>query len=125
MPMSDTPWRDDPQYGGMSEDSARKSWEASKNAEVIQHPRQKAPPAQAPEVVLESKLASSFKPRAIRWLWPDRFAIGKLGLIGGLPDKGKGLITCDLFACVTANQPLPCGEGYAPQGSVIYFTAED
>jgi hypothetical protein len=77
------------------------------------------------EIVLETRLASSFKPRAIRWLWPDRFALGKLGLIGGLPDKGKGLISCDLFACVTADNPLPCGEGHAPQGDVIYFTAED
>jgi len=93
-------------------------------ASVIQlSPR--SDPAQAPQVVLETKLASSFKQRAIRWLWQDRFALGKLGLIGGMPDKGKGLISCDLFACVTNGHPLPCGEGHAPQGSVLYFTAED
>ena len=49
--------------------------------------------------------------RGIRWLWPLRFAIGKLGLIGGLPDKGKGLISCNIIASVTANEPLPCKEG--------------
>jgi hypothetical protein len=79
----------------------------------------------APPSLLETRPASSFKLRSIRWLWPDRFALGKLGLIGGLPDKGKGLISCDLIACVTANRPLPCNEGTPPQGSVVYFTAED
>jgi putative DNA primase/helicase len=81
-------------------------------------------PAQA-TAELETVVASSFKMRSIRWLWPGRFAIGKLGLIGGLPDKGKGLTSCSLIASVTANEPLPCNEGRAPQGSVIWLTAED
>src|SRR5262249_33418892 len=42
-----------------------------------------------------------------------------------MPDKGKGLISADLIACVTAERPFPCDEGTPPQGSVIYFTAED
>ena len=74
---------------------------------------------------IETQRASEIPPRAIRWLWPDRFALGKLGLIGGLPDKGKGLFTCDFMACLTNNHPLPCNEGHMPQGSVILLTAED
>jgi AAA domain len=74
---------------------------------------------------LETVVASSLKMRSIRWLWPGRFAIGKLGLIGGLPDKGKGLISCSLIASVTAGAPLPCKEGLTPQGDVIWLTAED
>jgi AAA domain-containing protein/primase-like protein/bifunctional DNA primase/polymerase-like protein len=74
---------------------------------------------------LETSVASSYTMRGIQWLWLDRFAIGKLGLIGGLPDKGKGLISCDLIACVTANKALPCKEGHVPQGNVIWLTAED
>jgi RecA-family ATPase len=62
---------------------------------------------------------------ALDWLWPERFAIGKLGLIGGLPDRGKGLICSDLIACATNNHLLPCNEGRVPQGRVLYFTAED
>jgi hypothetical protein len=58
-------------------------------------------------------------------MWPNRFAIGKLGLIGGMPDMGKGLITYSMCACATASAPLPCGEGMMPQGSVILLTAED
>ena len=62
----------------------------------------------------------------IRWLWKDQFALGKLGLIGGLPDKGKGLISAYMAGCVTTvNLEWPCGEGKAPQGNVIWFTAED
>ena len=63
--------------------------------------------------------------RGIRWLWHNRFAIGKLGLIGGLPDKGKGLICCDIIACVTAPRDFPCNEGRPAQGNVIWLTAED
>ena len=74
---------------------------------------------------LRTAKASSYTARGITWLWPNRFAIGKLGLIGGLPDKGKGLIGSDLSACVTNGRELPCDEGKAPSGSVIYFTAED
>jgi putative DNA primase/helicase len=61
----------------------------------------------------------------VDWLWPDRFAKGKLGLIAGLPDMGKGQIAAFLTAAVTNRVPLPCDEGIAPQGGVIWFNAED
>jgi putative DNA primase/helicase len=74
---------------------------------------------------LESRKASTFKMRGIRWLWPGRFALGKLGLIGGLPDKGKGLISADIIARTTKGDLWPCNEGKAQSGKVIWFTAED
>ena len=76
-------------------------------------------------VRLKSVVASSVQMRAIKWMWPGRFAIGKLGLIGGMPDMGKGLITYSMIACITAGPPLPCGEGMMPRGNVILLTAED
>jgi AAA domain len=79
----------------------------------------------APDGALESTTASAFSMRAIRWFWPERFALGKLGLIGGLPDKGKGLISADIIARCTTGADWPCNEGRAPQGNVIWFTAED
>jgi putative DNA primase/helicase len=63
--------------------------------------------------------------QGVEWLWQDRFALGKLGLIAGLPDEGKGQILCDMAACVTNGSEWPCGEGVAPQGNVILLTAED
>jgi putative DNA primase/helicase len=68
-------------------------------------------------------------------LWPDRFALGKIGLIAGLPDMGKGQIAAFIAAAVTGGIELPCGEGhkaksedakgYALPGNVIWFNAED
>jgi hypothetical protein len=63
--------------------------------------------------------------RGVEWLWPGRFAIGKVGLIAGLPDMGKGQIACFIAAAVTAGVALPCDEGNAPQGNVIWLNAED
>ena len=74
---------------------------------------------------LETRSASSFKMRAIVWMWKNRFALGKLGVIGGLPDQGKGLICADIIACVTTGRAFPCNEGTPPRGSVIWLTAED
>src|SRR5262249_54706709 len=60
----------------------------------------------------------------VDWLWPERFARGKFGLIAGLPDMGKGQIAAFIAAAVPAAIE-PCDEGYATQGNVIWFNAED
>ncbi len=62
---------------------------------------------------------------ALDWLWSNRFALGKLGLIVGLPDEGKGQLLCDIAARRSHAARWPCGEGIAPQGNVILLTAED
>lgn len=85
-----------------------------------------SPPTQpAEEDHLIFRTASDIPMEAIDWFWPDRFAKGKIGLLAGLPDMGKGCLCAYLAAAATANKPLPCGEGYAPQGHVIWFNAED
>jgi hypothetical protein len=75
------------------------------------------------ELVIAS--ASDLEMCGVDWLWPGRFARGKFGLIAGLPDMGKGQIAAFMAAAVTAAVALPCGEGCAPQGDVIWFNAED
>jgi putative DNA primase/helicase len=63
---------------------------------------------------------------AIQWFWPNRFALGKVGIIAGLPDEGKGQLLCYMIAKATGSDPeWPCGEGRAPQGNVVLLTAED
>jgi hypothetical protein len=74
---------------------------------------------------LQSARASSFEMKSIQWLWPHRYALGKLGLLVGLPDEGKGQVFCDMAARVTKGWDWPCGEGKAPKGNVILLTAED
>jgi putative DNA primase/helicase len=75
--------------------------------------------------VLVSAEASLFTMMGIRWLWPDRFAIGKLGIIAGLPDEGKGQVLAFIAAQVTNGGEWPMKEGRSPQGSVVIFSDED
>lgn len=77
------------------------------------------------ESELQSARASTYEPAAIEWLWLNRFALGKLGIIAGLPDEGKGQILADVAARTTRALEWPCGEGRAPKGNVILLTAED
>jgi putative DNA primase/helicase len=81
--------------------------------------------SEIPNETLESAAASSFEMEALDWLWDSRFALGKIGLIVGLPDEGKGQLLCYMAAQVTNAGAWPCEEGYAPQGNVLLLTAED
>jgi putative DNA primase/helicase len=76
---------------------------------------------------LESVRAADVKMEAIDWLWVDRFALGKLGILAGLPDEGKSMILCYIAARVTkADLEWPNGEGHVLHpGNVILLTAED
>jgi DNA polymerase len=82
-------------------------------------------PAPAGSNVLNSVRASNITMRGLKWIWPDRFAIGKLGIIAGLPEEGKGQILCDIASRITRGAAWPCNEGVAPIGSVLLLTAED
>jgi putative DNA primase/helicase len=91
-------------------------------------PRIEAPPLQPGQgkgKALMVQLASDIVEQPIEWLWPNRMAVGKLTLIGGMPGIGKSQFTTFLAAAVTARRPLPCGEGAAPQGKVLILSAED
>jgi hypothetical protein len=83
------------------------------------------PTATKTECSLTSVRSSKVPVRAIIWMWPGRFAVGKLGLLAGLPDEGKGQVLCDMAARVTHGRSWPCDEGNAPKGNVILLTAED
>jgi putative DNA primase/helicase len=71
------------------------------------------------------RIASDIQAQPITWLWPNRIAIGKQTLIAGDPGLGKSQLTYCLAAAVTSARAWPCGEGQAPQGSVVVFSAED
>jgi putative DNA primase/helicase len=74
---------------------------------------------------LLSVRASSLTMTAIDWLWENRLALGKLSLVVGLPDEGKGQLFAYLAAMVTTAGLWPCNEGRAPLGNVLMFTDED
>jgi putative DNA primase/helicase len=75
---------------------------------------------------LESAPLSAFEMEALDWLWPNRFALGKVGLLVGLPEEGKGQLLCYMAAQITrVGGTWPIDEGAAPHGNVLLFTAED
>jgi hypothetical protein len=75
--------------------------------------------------VLKSINAAQVKMQAVEWIWPNRFAVGKLGILAGMPDEGKGQILCFMAAAITNGGPWPCNEGIAPKGTMLLLTAED
>jgi len=60
----------------------------------------------------------------VTWLWPRRFARGKLGLVVGDPGDGKSFVTDDMMARCTRGLDWPDG-GAAPLGDVVALLAED
>jgi AAA domain len=76
-------------------------------------------------VALVGIAATEVKMSNVTWLWPNRFALGKLGLIAGLPDEGKGQLANYIAARVTTGGPWPMGEGRSPLGNVVILQAED
>lgn len=62
----------------------------------------------------------------VRWLWPGRFALGKLSLIAGHPGLGKSQLTAALAAVITTGGTWPVtGEPFGPPGDVLFLSAED
>lgn len=69
---------------------------------------------------------SDVKPEPVAWLWPGRFALGKLTLIAGDPGLGKSFLTLDMASRVStgAGWPDHRGERITP-GGVVLLSAED
>lgn len=65
------------------------------------------------------------EPEEIAWLWPQRFAKGKLNLVAGDGGKGKSTMTLDIAARVSTGASWPDGSGSAPLGEVLILSAED
>jgi hypothetical protein len=74
---------------------------------------------------LESLRASRVVMELYDWLWPNRFAIGEIGLLVGMPDEGKGQCLAYIAARASRGEDWPNGEGRAPLGNVLLLSAED
>ncbi|WAJ27044.1 AAA family ATPase [Antarcticirhabdus aurantiaca] len=68
---------------------------------------------------------SDVTPQPIEWLWPGRFAMGKVSMLAGQPGLGKSNLALWIGAQVTRGGRWPEGEGTAPEGDVILLSAED
>lgn len=66
------------------------------------------------------------EPEPVRWLWPGRFALGKLSLIAGEPGLGKSFLTLDMAARVSRGDGWPCNEAARGEmGGIVLLSAED
>ena len=68
---------------------------------------------------------SDVQPEEVKWLWRPRIALGKVTVLAGHPGGGKSTLSLDIAARVSRGKELPCGEGTAPKGSVVFLTVED
>ncbi len=78
-----------------------------------------------PKTALQTTRASDIEPQPIQWLWPQRFALGKLSLIAGDPGLGKSQLTLDMAARISQGTTWPADGTAAPQGGVLIVSAED
>lgn len=78
-----------------------------------------------PKSVLLLRDASEINLENVEWLWPGKLARGKHTCIAGDPGTGKSQLAISIMATLTMGASWPCGEGQAPLGSAILFSAED
>jgi putative DNA primase/helicase len=83
----------------------------------------------APPVALHLPVAyrrlSEVDEKPIRWLWPGRFARGKVTLIAGDPGLGKSQVTASMAAIVTTGGQWPVDRCPCAPGNVVVLSAED
>ncbi len=70
--------------------------------------------------------ASDVEPQPVQWLWRRRLARGKLSIVDGDPGQGKGLLTMDLAARLSAGRAFPGDFGVSQEPrAVILISPED
>jgi hypothetical protein len=68
---------------------------------------------------------SDIEPQEIKWLWPKRFARGKVSLLVGDPGLGKSFITLDMAARLSTGCDWPDGTACAVGESIIVNCEDD
>lgn len=63
--------------------------------------------------------------RPIKWLWPGRFALGKISMIVGEPGLGKSQVCSSIASIVSNGGKWPADRAPSVRGSVIILSAED
>ena len=67
---------------------------------------------------------SDLTPEAVRWLWHEWLAMGKLHILAGAPGQGKTTIAIAFAATLTSGGRWPDGSRCAP-GNVLVWSGED
>jgi hypothetical protein len=125
--MAEWRWRSRAKHPPQAADEEERMSEESVDATVTSQAKEAQPDGQAPPLAapeLETVTAADVAPEPVEWLWPERFALGKLGLVIGEPDIGKSLLLIDIAARVSRGRPWPDGTP-APDGEVLLVGGED
>lgn len=69
--------------------------------------------------------ASDVTPESVAWLWPGKFALGKVSMIAGSPGLGKSQVSCSVAAIVSRGNRWPVDRSSASQGTIVFLSAED
>ena len=73
---------------------------------------------------LQTRRYDTIERKDVRWLWNQRFAIGKLNMLHGDPDLGKTWLTLYVISRVTTGRPF-CDGAECELGEALFVTAED
>ena len=73
----------------------------------------------------EIKLFKDLKLEKLKWLWPNRFPLGKISLIVGDPDRGKSILSLYIAAQVSTGRPWIDSTTSREPGDVLILTTED
>jgi hypothetical protein len=77
-----------------------------------------------PKPIADVVCLADVQPETVRWVWPGRIAVGKLGLVIGDPGEGKSFVLADIAARISRGDVWPDG-ARAPLGNVLFLSAED
>ncbi len=99
--------------------------ESGRNATWTEADQKTAIEADATITGLYVKRILDVRSKPIRWLWPGRFARGKVSMIAGHPGLGKSQITVNIAATVTQGGRWPVDNTHCEPGNVLFVSAED
>src|SRR3990172_662679 len=72
----------------------------------------------------EARCIADIPSEPIQWLWPSRYALGKVSVIAGMPGLAKSQVTLSMTAAVTALGRWPDGSA-APFVITILVSCEE
>ena len=100
-----------------------------RQVEQAEHPRQDSSAietvSQEKQLPFSFRRLSDIQAKPIRWLWPGRFARGKVAMLAGHPGLGKSQLTASMAAIVTTGGFWPVDKTRCELGNVVFFSAED
>lgn len=74
---------------------------------------------------IEYQRSSDITPKPIQWLWPNRFALGKVSILAGHPKLGKSQVSTSIASIVSTGGAFPVDRTTCEASRVVILSAED